>query len=61
MFITISWNRLAVYVARMAQKTGAYRAFVWKQLGRSGRGSGDKIKMNIQRMGWVGGGFLGLD
>jgi hypothetical protein len=45
----------------MAQKRGAYRDFVRKRLGRSGRGSGDKIKMDLQRMGWVEGGLLGLD
>ena len=61
MFITISWNRLAVHVARMTQKRGAYRTFVGKQLGRSARGSGDKIKMDIQRMGRVGGRLLGPD
>jgi hypothetical protein len=52
---------LAVHVARMRQSTGAHRAFVGKQLGRSERGAGDKIKMDIQRMRWVGVGFLGLD
>jgi hypothetical protein len=61
MFITISWNRLAVHVAHIAQSRGAYRDFVGKGLGRCGHGSGDKIKKDLQRMGWMGGGLFGLD